>query len=130
MAPSIQRRSGRGRSRAVSSETALLVQHDYRDHAQTEPPPPNSLAMRGIPSFPVKLHEALEMIEQDGHTSAISWQPHGRAFIIGDKDAFMKIAPAYFPAITKFTSFQRQLNLYGFKRITQGLDKDCYYHKL
>ena len=29
-----------------------------------------------------------------------------------------------------FASFQRQLNMYGFQRIPNGLDKGCYYHTL
>jgi hypothetical protein len=29
---------------------------------------------------------------------------------------------------TKLTSFQRQLNIYGFSRITTGPDRDCYHH--
>jgi hypothetical protein len=30
---------------------------------------------------------------------------------------------------TKITSFQRQLNLYGFFRLTRGVDSGAYYHK-
>uniref|UniRef100_A0A7R9WLK0 HSF-type DNA-binding domain-containing protein n=2 Tax=Pseudictyota dubia TaxID=2749911 RepID=A0A7R9WLK0_9STRA len=37
--------------------------------------------------------------------------------------------PKYFKQ-TKFASFQRQLNLYGFSRLTAGLDRGGYYHEL
>jgi HSF-type DNA-binding len=30
---------------------------------------------------------------------------------------------------SKLTSFQRQLNLYGFNRLTQGRDRGGYYHE-
>ena len=30
---------------------------------------------------------------------------------------------------SKYSSFQRQLNIYGFTRITHGSDKNCYFHE-
>ena len=40
-----------------------------------------------------------------------------------------KILPFYFKQ-SKFDSFQRQLNLYGFTRISSGKDKGAYYHEM
>ena len=38
------------------------------------------------PTFPERLHFALENAEKDGYDSAISWQPHGRAFMVHDAE--------------------------------------------
>lgn len=38
------------------------------------------------------------------------------------------VMPSFFNQ-TKFKSFQRQLNLYGFSRITRGANKGCYLHE-
>ena len=80
-------------------------------------------------SFPRKLHHILDQIERDGHAHVISWLPHGRAFAIHKpKDFIATIMPHYFQQ-TKITSFQRQLNLYGFQRLTRGRDNGGYYHE-
>ncbi len=45
------------------------------------------------------------------------------------KEFVETIMPRYFRQ-SKLTSFQRQLNLYGFARITRERDKGGYYHEL
>ena len=68
--------------------------------------------------FPVLLHDALDNIDKDGQGDIIGWQPHGRCFLIRWVQLFEEvIMPKYFNQ-AKLSSFQRQLNLYGFKRIT------------
>ena len=78
--------------------------------------------------FPQKLYSLLSL---NPDPSIISWQPHGRSFVVHEPEKFIeKIMPAHFKTQTKMTSFLRQLNLYGFTRILKGRDKGGYYHEM
>jgi HSF-type DNA-binding len=117
----------------------IVVQHDYHDHCEDAaynayPGLLNELKHShsgGVAMpFPIKLHEMLQSIENDGVDDIVSWQPHGRCFVVHKSAHFKKeILPHYFN-LNKIASFQRQLNLYGFKRLTKGPDKGGYYHEL
>lgn len=85
--------------------------------------------------FPFKLHMLLDSMDADAAKgdlmgkSIVGWQPHGRAFKVHNIDAFVKTIMPHFFKHTKYASFQRQLNLYGFIRITTvGPDKGAVYH--
>jgi len=79
--------------------------------------------------FPLKLHKIIESSEMEGYSSIISWLSHGRAFKIHDIDQFTeKIMQKYFFQ-TKLASFQRQLKVYGFRKLSKS-DKGAYYHEL
>mmetsp|Transcript_27692 Transcript_27692/g.39611 ORF Transcript_27692/g.39611 Transcript_27692/m.39611 type:complete len:182 (-) Transcript_27692:66-611(-) len=81
-------------------------------------------------SFPMKLHALLDTAEKDGIAHIISWQPHGEAFVLHKSEEFFDaVLRPHFGGI-KESSFQRQLNLYDFKRIPKGADKGGYYHKM
>jgi hypothetical protein len=113
-----------------------FVVHNYHDHANDEDEPDSEKGgeqrRRGgvTVSFPLKLHTVLDQVETDGLAHVVSWQHHGRCFIIHKPKEFTDhIMPNYFRQ-TKLTSFQRQLNLYGFNRLTKGNDSGGYYHDL
>lgn len=105
--------------------------------------------MNSAMSFPSKLFFLMD----NEHGGIIHWLGHGRAFRVIDTDRFCaEIIPKYFkrkklfPHLffslhnidqiyiplkhtdTKLTSFQRQLNLYGFRRINKGEDQGAYSH--
>lgn len=105
--------------------------HIYHDYA-TVPDSSNYVRKKtgGVTTpFPEKLMEMLDA-ESIANPSIVSWLPHGRAFIVRKPKVFTsEIMHNYFRQ-SKLTSFQRQLNLYGFRRITQGVDAGAYYHEL
>ena len=51
--------------------------------------------------------------------SIIGWLSHGRGFKIRDQKVFVDTVMQVHFKHTKITSFQRQLNLYGFHRISK-----------
>jgi hypothetical protein len=70
------------------------------------------------------------VLDRPDLSEVIDWMPHGRAFLVHRPKLFASdVLPRFFRQ-TKFLSFTRQLNLWGFKRITRGMDAGAYYHEL
>jgi len=80
--------------------------------------------------FPEKLHIMLnETSRVPVLAQIVSWKSHGRAFRVYNTQKFVDIILKNHFNQSKWTSFQRQLNTYGFKRMTQGVDSGSYYHE-
>ena len=81
--------------------------------------------------FPLVLHTILERAEVDHYSHIVSWKPHGRSFQVHDRDRFTTEILSLYSRQTQFASFQRQLNLYSFRRLWRsGPDNGSYYHEL
>ena len=109
-----------------------FVQHSYQDLMKEIPPVIYENRLDNIPmstssllAFPMKLHEALSQIETDKKEHIFGWLPHGRSFKIHSQHDFAAIVLPHYFVMTKKSSFLRQLNLYGFRRISDG----SYYHE-
>jgi hypothetical protein len=80
--------------------------------------------------FPSQIYVMLEETEMNNQENIVSWMSHGRAFRVHKPKEFVKeVMPLYFKQ-TKWPSFQRQLHLYEFIRITHGPDKGACYHEM
>ncbi|OEU08623.1 hypothetical protein FRACYDRAFT_196221, partial [Fragilariopsis cylindrus CCMP1102] len=70
----------------------------------------------------------LELADQEGFDNIVSWLPDGRSFKVHDPSEFVEqIMPNFFLQ-SKYKSFQRQLNLWGYARLAIGPGKGGYYH--
>ena len=78
-------------------------------------------------SFPVLLHQILSNRRL---SFIISWLPHGRSWRIHQPELFEKeIIPSYFRH-RNLSSFMRQVNGWGFVRVSKGPDRNSYYHEV
>jgi hypothetical protein len=72
----------------------------------------------------------MEILSKEEDPEIISWLPSGNAFIIKCPKLFVdRVLPKFFHQ-TKLSSFQRQLNMYGFQRIAKGPELGAYMHNL
>lgn len=79
--------------------------------------------------FPWKLHEMLDTCEREGLSHIVSWLPDNGSFRVHNPSYFMENVIKNFFKQTKYKSFQRQLNIWGFQRIISGPNKGGYSHK-
>lgn len=116
--------SGSNTSSITAEKKIDVVEDDDEDKTPSTVP---LVSETGRVSFPMKL---FQILSKESNESIISWMRHGRAWIVHDTDKFEKeLIPKYFK-LTKFSSFTRQVNGWGFRRITKGMDKGGFYHEL
>ncbi|GFH61140.1 hypothetical protein CTEN210_17616 [Chaetoceros tenuissimus] len=116
----------------------MYVDHHYNDLANS---PLHSISLKEkealksyfkeeiIGAFPSKLQTLLRIVEKHDLDHIVSWQPHGRSFLIHDTNKFEDVIMRKYFNKAQIASFRRQLNLYNFKRITRGPDAGSYYHE-
>lgn len=112
------------------------VHHEYHDYSGLSggpvvlPPLPKK-GRGGVSSmFPTVLHHMLDDAEKLGFAHIVSWQSHGRCFIVHQPELFVKEVMTKYFRHTRLSSFQRQLSLYGFVRLARkGPDRGGYYHE-
>jgi hypothetical protein len=79
-------------------------------------------------SFPEKVYFMLQEVKGQS-ADAVSYVADGTAFMIHKPCIFeTDVMPMYFSS-TRMSSFQRQLNIYGFQRIEKGPSQGAYRHK-
>jgi hypothetical protein len=81
------------------------IYHDYANEKVTESAEKQSnvegehtqnqhQSNRNEDNFPVKLHYMLSELENDGVDGIVSWQPHGRCFLVHKQQQFVeKVLP-------------------------------------
>lgn len=121
-------RSAGFHARSTLQDINALLHRNSLDQAairlKIEPPPK---------SFPMVLHRALTELDIIiGGSEIASFLPDGKSFKICNQFLFEKrILPIFFPNMKNFASFQRQLNLYDFKRVGEScLGRGGYCHPL
>ena len=113
----------------VVKKRRTYVNHSYNDFSKIKPDLQYSEETKlEEMTFAERIHHVLSKKELQ---SCIAWKPHGRAFCIHIPKTFeTQVCADYFAMPPRYSSFLRQLNNHGFKQISQGPDRNCYYHEV
>ncbi|GMI04497.1 hypothetical protein TrVE_jg11776 [Triparma verrucosa] len=114
---------------AATKAPMPVIDETYHDHLHDDIEDDEAFRRKntgGVTNpFPEKLMEMLA----EADPIYIGWLSHGRGFKIRDQKGFVDNVMQLHFKHTKITSFQRQLNLYGFRRLTRGPDTGAYFHE-
>jgi len=87
---------------------------------------PVSSAKGVTKNFPETL---MEVISSGAYSDVVSWLPHGRGFVVLNKQFFERdVLPLHFDG-AKYTSFTRRLKRWSFERVPRGPELGAYYNE-
>lgn len=85
------------------------------------------LKRRKAPTFPEKLMKAMLAF---GEEDAVAWLQDNKSFVVVAPDLFNHTVLRKVFKKSKYSSFVRKLNRWGFIRLTAGTGTDCFHHPL
>lgn len=75
--------------------------------------------------FPQKL---MEILSDESVSHIVSWLPHGQSFVIANPSLFCQQVLPKYSVSTKYPSFTRKLNRWGFRQAVRGSDTGAFHH--
>ncbi|CAJ1967592.1 unnamed protein product [Cylindrotheca closterium] len=109
---------------------AMSIQHHHQQQHQELQEQHQNPVRRMDEPFPLKLHRLLNDVEHTPQAGILAWDPEGRSFTIFQPKEFAESIMGQYFRQTKYKSFQRQMNLYGFSREVRGKIRGVYSHPL
>ena len=113
-------------STTLTSECQSMHQ-DYSHYTDFSIVKPSRRQSLNVSTFPSKLHLILST---SSFQNVIEWLPHGRSWRLTKPQMFEdEIIPLFFRD-TSLSSFMRQVQAWGFRRVKEGPDQDSFYHEV
>lgn len=81
------------------------------------------------PATSVFISATMRLIDENSPSRAVRWSDSGNSFVIESTEEFFKLLPVYFKT-RNFSSFVRQLNMYGFRKVKNAKGFQEFKHPL
>lgn len=113
---SIKNIASKSSSQSVRDISTQDAPSSHATNIDSNPPSPSGERIK-VPGFVTKLYN---MLSDPTLSPLICWSPSGTSFTVTRPEEFARrVLPAYFKH-NNFSSFVRQLNMYGFKKVQQA----------
>jgi len=104
-----------------------LIESQYQSSNIPVVPPRGTAESIRVQKFPLKLYAILA---QNEFQDIIAWMPHGRSWKVHKPNLFeTRIMPMFFE-YSNYHSFNRLVNAWSFRRVSNGVDRGSYYHEV
>jgi hypothetical protein len=78
------------KNKAEDGARHMKVEDNYHDYANVTESAISDTLNKEEDYFPARLHYLISELEEDGQGNIVSWQPHGRCFVVHDKRRFVE----------------------------------------
>jgi len=112
-----------------SAHRTPLVSDDDEISRATAEANDNTIVMSSAKKKEIFPQKLMDILADSSLSEIVCWLPHNQSFVIIRPDLFCEqVLPRYLQPATKYPSFTRKLNRWGFRQSTRGADTGAFHH--